>query len=143
MKLVVAIVLTLFLQSSWAIDAAPAFEDPALQARYERLAGELRCLKCQNETIKDSGAQIAGDLRRELREQIQAGKSDEEILQFLTDRYGDFVRYRPPLSPRTALLWAAPILLLLGAVTSAVVVILRRSRLPISDTPDESEAKPS
>lgn len=143
MKFLMGLLLALYLHTAVAIDAAPAFEDPVLQARYEHLAGELRCLKCQNETIKDSGAQIAGDLRRELREQIQAGKSDEEILKFLTDRYGDFVRYRPPLSPRTILLWAAPILLLVGAIVSAVVVILRRSRLPISDTPEESEARSS
>lgn len=143
MRYFIALLMALYVNAAFAIDAAPAFEDPELQARYERLAGELRCLKCQNETIKDSGAQIAGDLRRELREQIRAGKSDEEILKFLTDRYGDFVRYRPPLSARTVLLWAAPVLLLVGAVVSAIVVILRRSRLPISDTPDESEARSS
>lgn len=128
----------------WAIDAAPAFSDPAQQARYERLAGELRCLVCQNETIKDSNAGLAADLRRELREQIAAGKSDEEIRTFLTDRYGDFVLYKPPLTARTLLLWAAPLLLLVIALIAAVVVIVRRSRMPLADDDDTaSEANPS
>ncbi|HKQ82114.1 MAG TPA: cytochrome c-type biogenesis protein [Steroidobacteraceae bacterium] len=130
------------LQSSWAIDAAPAFSDPVQQARYERLASELRCLVCQNETIKDSNADLAADLRRELREQLQAGKSDAEIRQFLTDRYGDFVLYKPPLTARTVLLWAAPLLLLLIGLIAAGVVIVRRSRLPLADDDvDGSEAK--
>lgn len=130
------------LQSSWAIDAAPAFSDPVQQARYERLASELRCLVCQNETIKDSNADLAADLRRELREQLRAGKSDAEIRQFLTDRYGDFVLYKPPLTARTVLLWAAPLLLLLIGLIAAGVVIVRRSRLPLADDDvDGSEAK--
>ena len=130
------------LQSSWAIDAAPAFSDPVQQARYERLASELRCLVCQNETIKDSNADLAADLRRELREQLRAGKSDAEIRQFLTDRYGDFVLYKPPLTARMVLLWAAPLLLLLIGLIAAGVVIVRRSRLPLADDDvDGSEAK--
>lgn len=140
------VVAGLFTESVWAIDRAAAFSDPAQQARYEHLANELRCLVCQNETIKDSNASLAADLRRELREQMQAGKSDEEILTFLTDRYGDFVRYRPPLTARTVLLWAAPLLLLLAGLASAAIVIVRRSRLPMTDDPididgDDSEAK--
>jgi cytochrome c-type biogenesis protein CcmH len=128
-------------QAGWAIDRAPAFEDPELQARYERLASELRCLVCQNETIKDSNAPLAADLRRELREQMQAGKSDAEIRKFLTDRYGDFVLYKPPLTARTLLLWAAPLLLLVIGLVAAGVVIMRRSRLPLADDEaDGSEA---
>ena len=128
----------------WAIDAAPAFSDPEQQARYERLASELRCLVCQNETIKDSNAGLAADLRRELREQMAAGKSDEEILKFLTDRYGDFVLYKPPLTTRTVLLWAAPALLLIMGLIAGAIVIARRSRLPVADDDAEtSEAKSS
>lgn len=134
-----AIVLMMCCARAFAIDAAPAFSDPQLQARYEHLAGELRCLVCQNETIKDSNATLAGDLRRELREQIAAGKSDDEIRKFLTDRYGDFVLYKPPLSSRTVLLWAAPLLLLLVALVAGLMVIVRRSRLPIVD--DDAEAQ--
>ena len=132
------------LQTSWAIDAAPAFSDPVQQARYERLASELRCLVCQNETIKDSHASLAGDLRRELREQMQAGRSDAEIRKFLTDRYGDFVLYRPPMTARTVLLWAAPLLLLVIGLLAAGIVIVRRSRMPVDDDDvDSSEADPS
>lgn len=129
------------LQSSWAIDAAAAFSDPAQQARYDRFASELRCLVCQNETIKDSNAPLAGDLRRELREQMQAGKNDDEIRKFLTDRYGDFVLYKPPLTARTVLLWAAPLVLLVIGLVAAGIVIVRRSRLPLADDEvDGSEA---
>lgn len=122
--------------TAYAIDTAPAFEDPALQARYEGLTRELRCLQCRSETIADSNASLAGDLRRQVRELIAAGKSDEEIIQYMHDRYGDYVLYKPPMSARTVLLWAAPLLLLGGAVVVAVVVILRKSRLPDTDPTD-------
>lgn len=122
-----------------AIDAAPAFDDPALQQRYDALTRQLRCLVCQNETIADSNATLAADLRRELREQIAAGRSDADILKFMTDRYGTFVLYKPPLEPRTWLLWAAPALLLLIGLVVAGLVILRRSRVvdnePIDGAP--------
>lgn len=127
---------------AYAIDSAPAFSDPEQQARYERLTSELRCLQCQNETIKDSNAPLAADLRGELREQMQAGKSDAEIHKFLTDRYGDFVLYKPPLTARTVLLWAAPLLLFIGALLAAGIVIVRRSRVPVADDDaSDSEAK--
>ena len=121
-----------------AIGAAHAIDvehldDPALQQRYERLTRELRCLVCQNETIADSNASLAADLRREVREMMVAGKSDNEIRTFLTERYGDFVLYRPPLAPRTWLLWAAPVLLLLGGAGIAALVIVRRSRVARAD----------
>ncbi|MFO7305717.1 MAG: cytochrome c-type biogenesis protein CcmH [Gammaproteobacteria bacterium] len=130
------LMLSLWLPAAWAIDPAPAFEDPALQARYERLARELRCLQCRSETIADSNASLAADLRRQLRELIAAGKTDGEIMQYMTDRYGDYVRYRPPLAPRTVLLWAAPALFVVAGITAAVVVILRKSRLPEDDPVD-------
>ncbi len=94
-----------------AIDAE-RLDDPVMQARYESLLHELRCLVCQNETIADSNATLAADLRRELRDMMKAGKTDAEIRAFLTERYGDFVLYMPPVTPRTWLLWAAPALLL-------------------------------
>lgn len=136
---VVLLLALLLTQSAWAIDSAPAFDDPALQARYEALTHQLRCLVCQNETIADSGADLAADLRRELREQIAAGRSDAEILKFMTDRYGAFVLYKPPFEPRTWLLWAAPGLLLLIGFICAGVVILRRSRLPSVDNEEFNE----
>ena len=116
-----------------AIDSAPAFEDPVLLERYQHLTRELRCLVCQNETIADSNAPLAADLRRELRGLIAAGKTDAEIRKFLTDRYGDFVLYNPPFVARTWLLWAAPVIALLTALGVAIVVIRRRAQLPLED----------
>ncbi|HKL63637.1 MAG TPA: cytochrome c-type biogenesis protein [Woeseiaceae bacterium] len=118
---------------AFAIDEGPAFEDPATQARYEELIDEIRCATCQNQSIKDSNAMLADDLRREIREMIGEGKSNEEILVFLTDRYGEFVLYRPPVDERTALLWGAPVLLLLIAGFVLFRVVQRRTSLPIDD----------
>lgn len=117
----------LTMSAAHAIDVE-RLDDPALQQRYERLTHELRCLVCQNETIADSNATLAADLRREVRAMMVAGKSDGEIRTFLTERYGDFVLYRPPVAPRTWLLWAAPALLLLGGAGIAALVIVRRAR---------------
>lgn len=124
-----------------AIDAERAFEDPAMQARYERLTRELRCLVCQNETIADSSATLAKDLRREVRELMESGRSDDDIRQFLTDRYGDFVLYKPPVTLRTYLLWAAPVLLLLGGLGGAFVVIRRRAQMA-RENPDALDKEP-
>lgn len=110
-----------------AIDAEH-LDDPVLQQRYEHLTNELRCLVCQNNTIADSNASLAADLRREVREMLVAGKTDADIRSFLTERYGDFVLYLPPVAPRTWLLWAAPALLLFGGAAVAVLVIVRRGR---------------
>ncbi|MDY6946487.1 MAG: cytochrome c-type biogenesis protein [Pseudomonadota bacterium] len=134
---VVMALVALFALQAFAIDKAPAFEDPAQQARYERLARELRCLVCRSETIADSNAQLAVDLRRQLRELMAAGKSDPEILQYMTDRYGDYVLYKPPVVPRTWLLWAAPALLVLGGGIAAAVVISRKSKLPNDTDPSD------
>lgn len=120
--------LLLVAMSAAAIDAEAPLPDPAMQSRYERLARELRCLVCQNETIADSTAPLAADLRRELRRMIEAGQSDEQVRGFLTARYGDFVLYRPPVTGRTWLLWAAPALLLLVALGTAATIIARKAR---------------
>jgi cytochrome c-type biogenesis protein CcmH len=95
-----------------ANEAQPTLNDPVAAKREVELAKQLRCLVCQNETIADSHADLAKDLRNKLREQMAAGKSDEEIIAFMTDRYGDFVLYRPPLKATTVLLWSGPFLLL-------------------------------
>jgi cytochrome c-type biogenesis protein CcmH len=92
--------------------AQPLAEDPEVEKRLQSLSQELRCLVCQNETLADSRAGLAEDLRREIREQIKAGKSDKEIIAFLTARYGDFVLYRPRVTPTTYLLWFGPFVLL-------------------------------
>jgi cytochrome c-type biogenesis protein CcmH len=101
----------------------------ALDARVQRIGAELRCLVCRNQTIADSNAPLAADLRREVREQLLRGASDDEVLRFMTQRYGDFVRYRPPLQARTALLWAGPALLLTGGLGALGWVLRRRSTL--------------
>ena len=113
---------------AFAIDPEDAFKEPALQARYENLTKELRCLVCQNQTIADSNATLAVDLRREVRGMIDQGKSDDDIRSFLTARYGDFVLYNPPVSERTWLLWAAPGLLLFLGLAVALRIILRQAR---------------
>jgi cytochrome c-type biogenesis protein CcmH len=123
-------------QSAGAIDTAPAFEDPALQARYEHVVRELRCLQCRSESLMDSNMQLAADLRRQVRELIATGKTDQEIFTYMTDRYGDYVLYNPPLRPRTWLLWAAPVLLVLGGGIAAAIVISRKSKLPDTDPSD-------
>lgn len=92
--------------------AQPLAEDPEIEKRLLALSQELRCLVCQNETLAESRAGLAEDLRREIREQIKAGKTDQEIIAFLTARYGDFVLYRPRVTPTTYLLWFGPFVLL-------------------------------
>ena len=119
-----------------AIDTERAFEDEAQQSRYERLSRELRCLQCRSETIADSNASLAADLRRQLRELIAAGKTDDEIMQYMTDRYSDYVLYKPPVAPRTWILWAAPVLFVVGGAISAIVVIRRKAHLPEEDPAD-------
>lgn len=111
-----------------AREAAPLADDPALEQRVMRLSSELRCLVCQNETLADSRADLAVDLRNQVREQMRAGKTDDEIKAWLTQRYGDFVLYRPPIKSSTWLLWFGPFVLLVlaGAV---FVLYLRRRRV--------------
>jgi cytochrome c-type biogenesis protein CcmH len=111
-----------------AVDTGQRFEDPAEQARFERLIRDLRCLVCRSESIADSNATLAADLRREVEELMRAGRTDAEIRAYMTERYGDFVLMRPPVAPRTWLLWAAPAVFLAGGFAAALVVVRRRSR---------------
>lgn len=119
-----------------AIDSAPAFEDEAMQDRYEALIRELRCVQCRGQSIADSNVFLAADLRKQVRALMAAGKTDQEILTYMTDRYGDYILYTPPVVPRTLLLWAAPVLLVIIGAVVAGVVILRKSRLPHIDPAD-------
>jgi cytochrome c-type biogenesis protein CcmH len=111
-----------------ANEALPTLNDPVAAKREVELAKQLRCLVCQNETIADSRAGLAVDLRNKLREQMAAGKSDAEIIAFMTERYGDFVLYRPPLKATTVLLWAGPFLLLAIGVLIGWRVVRARAR---------------
>ena len=115
--------------SALAQQAKPLAEDPELEKRVMALSQELRCLVCQNETLADSRADLAIDLRRQIREQMKAGKSDKEIVAFLTERYGDFVLYNPRVTPRTYLLWFGPFILLAGGLTVLYRVVRRRREL--------------
>lgn len=126
------LVLALLLVPPWsaAKEAVPAADDPVLEARVLRISAELRCLVCQNQTIADSHADLAQDLRRQVREMIGQGKTDREIIAFMTERYGDFVLYRPPMKSTTWLLWFGPGLLLVGGLLVLILVLRRRSRLP-------------
>jgi cytochrome c-type biogenesis protein CcmH len=110
-----------------AKQAVPAGDDPVVEKRAVALEEQLRCLVCQNQTIAESRADLAMDLKKEIREQIKAGKSDAQIKQFLVDRYGDFVLYKPPLQANTVLLWGGPFVLLVGAIF-ALFAYLRRRR---------------
>ena len=101
--------------SSFAGEAVPLAEDPVVEQRLIAISEEMRCLVCQNESLAGSRADLALDLRREIRTLIKEGKSDAEIMDFMVSRYGDFVRYRPPVKPTTWLLWFGPFLLLIGA----------------------------
>ena len=109
--------------------ARPTADDPALEARMLEITGELRCLVCQNQTIADSHADLAVDLRQEVREMLKRGQTPEQVRRYMTDRYGDFILYRPPLKPTTAVLWLAPAGLLAIALAALAVVIRRRARL--------------
>jgi cytochrome c-type biogenesis protein CcmH len=107
------IILMLYASPVFAGEAKPLAEDPVLEARLKAMSQELRCLVCQNTTLADSSAPLAEDLRKEIRVQLRAGKSDKEVIDYLVTRYGDFVRYRPPVNGETALLWFGPFFLLI------------------------------
>ena len=110
------LLISLLVPAAFGKEAQPTGEDPAVEQRLHKLSQELRCLVCQNETLADSRADLAEDLRGEIREQIKAGKSDKEIITFLTDRYGQFILYRPRVTPMTYLLWFGPFVLLAGGL---------------------------
>jgi len=139
-KALVALLLALCAAQATAKEAAPEAADPALEARMTRITAELRCLVCQNQTIADSNAGLAVDLRRETRAMLRQGKSDAEIIAYMTARYGDFVLYRPPLKSTTALLWFGPAAMLLLGGAVLIFVLRRRTRLAADAfEPDEDE----
>lgn len=113
------------------------FSSPELEARFLHLTRESRCLVCQNQNLADSDAPLAADLRLEIKEMLEAGRSDDEIRKFLVDRYGDFVLYRPPVAGNSLALWLLPAVLLLGGGTALVIAIRRRAALP-SDGDEEA-----
>jgi cytochrome c-type biogenesis protein CcmH len=118
-----------------AVDANGQLEDQGLQARFERITQELRCLVCQNESIADSNADLAVDLRQQVREMLIAGKSNDAIFDFMTNRYGEFVRFSPALEPKTLLIWGAPFVMLLLGGGIIYRIVRHRSRMPLDDEP--------
>ena len=124
-----------------AREALPLADDQAVEQRLVGIAEELRCLVCQNESLAGSRAPLAEDLRRQIRELIRAGKTDPEILDYLVSRYGDFVRYRPPMKPTTWLLWLGPFLLLAAGLATLVTHLRRRNGPPAAPLSDEERSR--
>ncbi len=126
-----------------AAEAPTVAADPVLEAKVMAIAAELRCLVCQNQTIADSNAGLAVDLRNQVRDMLRQGKGREQIVSYMTDRYGDFVLYRPPLKESTALLWFGPAALLLVGLVVLVLILRRRNRLaPDAFEPEEGDSLP-
>ncbi len=136
--LVVLLIVPLFVAAQ---EAKPMADDPALEQRVMNLAQELRCLVCQNETLADSRADLALDLRTQIREQMKAGKSDKEIVAFLTLRYGDFILYRPPVKPTTYLLWFGPFILMIAGLTLLFRNLKQRRELIIDKPLSQDERR--
>ncbi|TAK94177.1 MAG: cytochrome c-type biogenesis protein CcmH [Aquabacterium sp.] len=130
-------------QTAWAGEAALLAENPEQEARMMTIASELRCLVCQNQTIADSHSGLAGDLRQEIREQLQRGQNEQQIRDYMTARYGNFILYRPPVDRSTALLWFGPGLLAVGGLAFLWWTLRRRSRMQADafdpDTPDQPD----
>ena len=137
------LILSLLIACSpgYAREAAPTAADVVVEKRMVAISEELRCLVCQNESLAGSQADLAKDLRREIREQIAQGKSDKEILDFMTGRYGDFVRYRPPLKGTTFLLWFGPFLLLVAGIAALGIILRRRGKRVAEATLSAEEQK--
>lgn len=134
------LIASVFLLLSLSVMADPMSydEDPAVEARLKALSVELRCLVCQNQTLADSSAPLAEDLRVEIREQIKKGMTDKEITEYLVARYGDFVRYRPPVNAKTYVLWLGPVLMLVFGFF-ALLVTLRRRNAVLTEIINEGE----
>ncbi|MDP1559717.1 MAG: cytochrome c-type biogenesis protein CcmH [Nitrosomonas sp.] len=139
--LLASFLLALFLVplTGWAGNEAPLVaEDPVVEKRMIELTQNLRCLVCQNESIADSHADFSNDIRREIRAQIRANKTDQEIIEFMVERYGDFVLYDPPIKPTTFLLWFGPLILFISGL-AYLIIYLRRRRLQVEEAVPLSE----
>ena len=135
-----ALAALLLVAVAQAIDTEPAFEDPVLQARYDSLVRELRCVTCRNQSIADSNIELAADLRGVVRDLIAKGDTDEQIFKFMSDRYGEYVLLKPPFTPHNWILWIGPVLLLGFGGLVAARFILAKSRLPADDAALEDDS---
>ena len=140
-KLFVFLAAAFLVLPVYAIDQEKRFDDPELQARYEQLISEVRCLQCQNQSIKDSNVSLAADLRREIARMIDEGQTDKQIADFLVVRYGEFALYRPRTTGKTLVLWIAPFLLVLVGGFALMRVLKHRMSLPIDDAADEGQSE--
>jgi cytochrome c-type biogenesis protein CcmH len=127
------VLLMVLAAAAWGGEAAPAAEDPALERRVMALSAELRCLVCQNQSLADSNAPLAVDLRNQVREKMRAGMSEQQIVDFMVARYGDFVLFRPPFKLTTALLWLGPLLLLVAGLAALFYRLIRRREAPATE----------
>lgn len=134
-RLLLACLLVLSTAFAHANEAQPVAANPALEKRVMALAEELRCLVCQNQTIADSHAELAIDLKNQVREKLAQGMSDKDVVDYMVQRYGDFVRYRPPVKAATWLLWFGPFLLLIGGIV-VLGLKLHRGRPPVDALPE-------
>jgi cytochrome c-type biogenesis protein CcmH len=142
-KVLALLCLGLCLSVASANEAAPAAADPVLEARMLKITAELRCLVCQNQTIADSHADLAIDLRQQVREMLQKGMTDQQIATYMTERYGDFVLYRPPFKSTTMLLWIGPGVLMVLGLLWLVLMLRKRSKMPAERfDAEETEATP-
>ena len=130
-RIVLLMALLMVALAALAREAAPLAQDPQVEARLTAIAEELRCLVCQNESLIASRADLAMDLKRQVREQIRAGKSDDEIRKYMVERYGDFVLYRPPVKGSTLLLWIGPFVLLAAGFAGVWLFVRRRRAAPL------------
>ncbi len=128
-------------RAAWAGEAKPVAADPVLEEKVTALASELRCLVCQNQTLADSNAPLAVDLRNQIREKMQQGESERAIVDYMVARYGDFVRYRPPFKATTALLWTGPILLVIAGLATLFFRLARRRAEPKPELSDKERAR--
>jgi cytochrome c-type biogenesis protein CcmH len=140
-RVIAALAVVLLSCGALAREATPLADDPQVEARLISIAEELRCLVCQNESLIASRAGLALDLKDQVREQIKAGKSDAEIRDYMVQRYGDFVLYRPPLKSSTLLLWIGPFALLIAGFAAVWIFVRRRRTMPAAALSAEEESR--
>ncbi len=140
-RIIFVVLMTALTPAAWSGEAAPAADDPALEKRVQALSAELRCLVCQNESLAASRASLAVDLREQIRERMRNGETDQQIVDYLVSRYGDFVLYRPPFKATTLLLWLGPLVLLAAGFALLFRRMMRRSAAPVVELSDTERAR--
>jgi cytochrome c-type biogenesis protein CcmH len=138
---ILAIAAAILATCAWGQSSEIANPDPVVESRLKAISEELRCLVCQNQTIADSHATLAVDLRQQIRAMVGAGKTDAEIRAYMVQRYGDFVLYNPPFQPNTLVLWLGPAILIVGGAAALAITIRRRGALPVARAPDEAQRR--